>query len=405
MARKLAVKRLSAVEVRPDRSHQHEFHAGRLRTGLGFQGGEVRGTLELHLFQRGGTVIVDTAPYTLHQSREGRPRSPEWRLYYGSTALPEHAEEGDLLVLFRPDESNELIGVVAPAESTVESRLLELLAVGRDFDLRRFLVVDPPPPSDEQAAVTAAAISLWEEPDVVQADRPYVALEHPIIDRAAREGRIPGTVEMAGAAQELVAHAVDPAASPDEFLVRAMQAETDLYFRVEATVQERNVDRILERGRSVPELLKWAMTVHQSRRSRRGQSLQLHFVTILGARRIPYTAQCTTEAGRTPDFVMPGCAQYRDPFFPVDRLRMVACKTTSRERWQQIPTEAARIRRKYLLTVDPGLTAPTIEQMVQADVVPFLPRAVLAARYEANPARRRLGSVADLLRELEAVSL
>ena len=37
MTRRIAVKRLSAVEVDPDTSHQHEFHAVPSGGSLGFQ--------------------------------------------------------------------------------------------------------------------------------------------------------------------------------------------------------------------------------------------------------------------------------------------------------------------------------------------------------------------------------
>jgi hypothetical protein len=96
---------------------------------------------------------------------------------------------------------------------------------------------------------------------------------------------------------------------------------------------------------------------------------------------------------------------YHDPSFPTERLRMVACKTTSKERWRQILNEAERISPKYLLTVDPGLTAATIEQMVHAGVLPYLPVAAIDPGYADNPSRSRLHTVEDLLRELEAVSL
>lgn len=363
------------------------------------------GQLRLHIHTADGGLVVDEDAYTLYDAREHKKPRTEWHLYYASADIGRHAAPGDLLVLFRPDESDDLFGIVASKGSTVEAQLLELLELGKDFDLERFLVVDPPDPSPTRAGEAAVALSLWDEPDVIQVDRPYVPLQHPIVARAIAEGQVPGTAEMAAAAAELVAGLVDPAAQPDEYLVRAMQSETDLFFGIEEAVAERRLETILDVGRSVPEVLRWAMSVHQARRSRRGQSLQLHFARILEARRIPHSPQCTTEPGETPDFVVPGCAEYHDPGFPAERLRMVACKTTSKERWRQILNEAIRIRPKYLLTVDPGLTAPTLEQMHEAGLIPYLPAAAIESAYAANPLRSRLGTVADLLRALEAVSL
>lgn len=399
MSRRVAVKRLSAVEVDPKRSHQHEFHAGTLRRALGLGDDKVSGILRLEIHSKDGAVSQDSAPYTLYDGRLDVPGRSEWHLYYTSRELQRLASAGDLLVLYRPDdESNDLSGLVVSAGSTSESRLLRLLELGDDFDVTKFRAIATSTPTPDDAALLA--ISLWgDDSGVVRA---ATAREHPLLRRAMDDDRAPTASEMAKAAADLTS--LLPS-DPDRYLVAVLDAETSLFYAIELRLQERRLKQLLEEGGAVPEVLDWAMSVHQARRSRRGQSLQLHFGTILGARRIAHTAQCRTEAGETPDFVFPGCPQYHDASFPDDRLRVVACKSTSKERWRQVLNEAKRVPIKYLLTLDPALTAPTIDQMVAAGVLPHLPSAVIDGAYASNPQRMHLGSVADLLERLEAASL
>lgn len=398
MPRRVAVKRLEAVEVDPKRSNQHEFHAGTLRRALDLDDDKVSGHLRLEVHSMDGFVSQDSAPYTLYDARLDTPGRSEWRLYYTSRELQRLAAAGDLLVLYRPDvESNDLSGLVVAAGSTSESRLLRLLELGEDFDVTKFRSIEPPAPDPDEA--TLLAVSLWaDDPDVQTATHP----EHPLLVRALELDQAPNASEMAKAAADLTSVAVS---DPDRYLVAVLDAETALYYSIETRLQERRLKSLLREGGSVPDVLNWAMSVHQARRSRRGQSLQLHFGTLLGARKIRHTPQCKTEAGETPDFVFPGCTEYHDPSFPADRLRVVACKSTSKERWRQVLNEAKRVPIKYLLTLDTALTAPTISQMVTAGVRPHIPRAVIDEAYAANPEGTNLGTVADLLNLLEAATI
>jgi hypothetical protein len=77
---------------------------------------------------------------------------------------------------------------------------------------------------------------------------------------------------------------------------------------------------------------------------------------------------------------------------------MVACKSTSRERWRQVLNEAARIPEKYLLTVDTGISHATIDAMQRAALRVFLPAPIITAFYADNAGS--IGTVSELLTEL-----
>jgi hypothetical protein len=59
---------------------------------------------------------------------------------------------------------------------------------------------------------------------------------------------------------------------------------------------------------------------------------------------------------------------------------MLAVKTTCKDRWRQILNEAARIRRKHLLTLQEGISEGQFQEMTEAEVQLVVP-APLIARY------------------------
>lgn len=400
MVLRIAVKRLSAVETDPDRSHQHEFHAGNLRRELELGEEPVSGRLSTLIFAEGATSpVVDEATFTLYDARASNPaRAAEWRLFYSSEAIPRLARPGDLLLIYR--QGLALHALIAQHGSRVERDLLEALSVGDDAVRERFSFLDASTPDEREARSVASQLSL---PTPVQPASHYEVADHALFRRAVHEGRLPATQEMATAAGEIVAVRGTVPVDPDDFLITALEAETELYFGIETEVQTTRLAALLATTPSITDVIDFALAVQQSRRSRRGQSLQNHFARVLDMQRIPYSAQCKAEEAETPDFVVPGCDQYHDATYPAGKLRMVACKSTAKERWRQVLHEAARIPDKYLLTLDPDLTEPTIRAMGAARVRAFLPRQLLRGVYSNHPAVNLLGSVGDLVVELRAV--
>ncbi len=51
-----------------------------------------------------------------------------------------------------------------------------------------------------------------------------------------------------------------------------------------------------------------------------------------------------------PDFLFPSAGAYHDTEFPVENLRMLAVKTTCKDRWRQILNEADKIHQVHLFT-------------------------------------------------------
>jgi hypothetical protein len=80
-----------------------------------------------------------------------------------------------------------------------------------------------------------------------------------------------------------------------------------------------------------------------------------------------------SDPGRRPDFLFPSVAAYRDSAYPADRLRMLAVKTTCRNRWRQVLNEADRIPVKHLLTLQEGVSEGQFKEMSEAGVQLVVP--------------------------------
>lgn len=400
MPQRFAIKRLSAVEVDAHSSNQHEFNADRLRKELGFPIGTSRGGLGVLFYSDNASApVVIGGGFTLYDARENHPTRSEYRLYYDSRELVRYGQAGDVLALYREPEGNELRGVMARPGTDAEARLMAAFATGLPEGIDALSFVTPAPESSSTARELAQTLlPLDVEPDLAQAAR-----AHPLFQESVDARSLPPTKMMSVAGREISETIWGESFDPDDFILRALEAESELFFEIEREVGMSSLEEIRQGDTiDLDTVLSWAMSIQQSRKSRRGQSLQHHLAALLDREGIPHKAQCETEPGVTPDFIVPGHEAYHNPEYPQERLRLIACKTRLRERWTQISREAARIKSKYLLTLDGDLTPDVLSAMDAANITVFMPRRIIAENYQQAVAEKILG-VEELIRELKQV--
>lgn len=394
----VAVKRLSAVEVETSRSNQREFHADRLRSALGFPSGGASGQLTAIVYGEDGVApAVEEATYTLYQAR--KPPRSEYKLYPKTRIFMENARAGDLLLVFRQEGSDTLMVIVARTGTRAEQELLDALFAGNGRALQAFQVVRPPEPPDTPAAEIADALA---EPAPAPVEAAFQVADHPLYADALASRRYPTTARIAEAAAEIVIDA-GGAADADELLQALLDAETSLFFAIEHQLASAELRALLDSSHELTVVLEFAMSRHQSRKVRRGASLQNHFGYVLERERIPHTTQCTPESPPPADFMVPSCDAYHDPDYPPEKLRIVSCKSTTRERWYETIPESQRIGVKYLLTLDDGMSDQKIADMWSANVRPFMPRGTIETAYAGRSSAERLSTVTQLVAELRAV--
>lgn len=144
---------------------------------------------------------------------------------------------------------------------------------------------------------------------------------------------------------------------PDARLLKRRECEYELFRSVEEAFE---MPAILAGFSTIDDFVERALSVLQRRKARSGRSLELHARAILieeGFRQdADFCHGGVSEGGKRPDFMFPTQAAYRDMTFPPARLRMLATKTTLKDRWRQILNEADRIGRKHLLTLQEGVS-------------------------------------------------
>jgi len=391
---KVAVKRLSVVEVDSTRSNQHELNATILRRELGFPEGRTSGPLTLVMYSGTEAPEEFEGGYTFSNVREGKPRPAEYHMYYTSAALPPTAKPGDLLILFREAGSNELRGVIAAAGSATEEELLDALLLNID-------------PQDMSLKYAEGAVTATQAQAVARAlgamPTTFNATDHPTYAAAVTAGKLPTGAVMAQSGEELVAASGMTITDPDVRLESVLAAETELFFAINDRIGQDGLDKLLASGASFAAIDKYFQSRQNGSKSRRGTSLMLHFSSLLTAEGIPFKRECNTGKPPPADFMVPSCDAYNDPAFPDERLRMVSAKSTLKERWTEVIPEAGRIDEKYLLTLDKKLTDPVIRAMRDEKVRPFMPSAYLAEAYDSRTTRPLLGSITELVAELRAV--
>lgn len=165
--------------------------------------------------------------------------------------------------------------------------------------------------------------------------------------------------------------------------------------------------RINEGFASVDAFVERALTILQRRKARSGRSLELQAKEILleegFAEGRDFSHSPTSEGDKKPDFLFPSEAAYRDNAFPASRLRMLAAKTTLKDRWRQILNEADRVPTKHLLTLQEGISENQFAEMQAASVQLVVPEPLMNSYPDAI--RPKLVTLRDFLAELRQLSV
>ena len=210
----------------------------------------------------------------------------------------------------------------------------------------------------------------------------------------------PSGVELARKSLDLKMYGSLP---PDGRLIKRRECEYELYRSVEEAVE---LPKIRQGFENMEAFLNLAQSILQRRKARSGRSLEIHARAIFKEEGLlenqHFAYQITTHRGRRPDFVFPSEAAYLDPTFPESQLRMLAVKTTCRDRWRQVLNEADRqLPWTHLLTVQEGVSETQYREMAESGVKLVVP-APLKSRFPVSVRSeiQTLGEFIDEIRQL-----
>ncbi len=372
----VAIKRLSAVEADKVRSHQHEFNGvEELRAIMGEPEGRTRFSARfLYLSGQEEDPVTEDGFVTWYDSRQKARLKRgvmrwEYRLYFSSASVLDHAGEGDLLVVAKRPDGMVLV-VVAERDSTVEQQIRWLFSL-QDATLPGFSIRSRMETDRDRIGLAARVIleQIGVEPEEEAPD---------FLDHMLRKfgGAFPKTAEFSAFARGTLRD-VSGRDDPDGALVAWMEREEILFRTLEKHLMTEELHRLIHAGTGDPEpFIRLVQSTLQRRKSRAGSALENHLEQILKDHGITYARTAVTEGRLKPDFIFPGIAHYHDPAFPAARLTMLASKSTCKDRWRQILNEAARIPLKHLLTLEPGISENQTGEMQAERVQLVLPRAI-----------------------------
>ena len=301
-----------------------------------------------------GITLHSTATY--YDAREQQPdRAPEWRLYYPSNAVTGAMREGDSLFLAL-DTAGALYFIVTPALSTSERQASWLFGVkpGDTFKVRGF--------REEGPDLDFAAHFILDELGI-EFDDPNAPSLDAIIEPLGMD--FPPTAELSRLARSTLPD-VSPLDDPDEALLAWLGHEEALFRRLERRIVSERLEKgfVDSNGADVDGFIRFSLSVQNRRKSRMGHSLEHHLAAVFDAHGVRHVRGAVTENRQKPDFLFPSLEAYAAaPADGAAYLAMLGAKSSCKDRWRQVLAEAAKIPRKHLLTLEPGISRAQTLQM------------------------------------------
>jgi hypothetical protein len=283
------------------------------------------------------------------------------------------ANEGDLLFVGMTDEESLLV-VIAEAGSTPEAQLTYLFGseeVQASFQLKDFTENDQEINFTEKMIIEKLGIEIPQ----LQSDY----LEEMINNFGER---FPSTKEFSEFARSK-ADFPDPKEDADQALLAILEQEEQLFRALERhLVSSRIIQGFGVNGDDVDEFVRFSLSVQNRRKSRAGHSFENQLSFVFEGSGIAFSRGKITERKNRPDFLFPGVDDYQDSTFPTNLLSMLGVKTTAKDRWRQVLSEADRIEKKHLITLEPSISRNQTEEMKAQQLQLVLPRPLLESYHE-----------------------
>lgn len=185
----------------------------------------------------------------------------------------------------------------------------------------------------------------------------------------------------------------------DSLILERRKAEFSLFLHIE---EFHVLHKIKDGFNSVNEFIALANSVSNRRKSRAGKSLELHLEVIFKDNELlNFSTQCVTEGNKKPDFLFPSGQAYHDPDYPEEKLRMLAVKTTCKDRWRQAINEADKIKMVHLFTLQEGVSVNQFNEMKAAGIILVVPKP-LHEKYPKD-IRMELVTLEDFIDEIKVI--
>ncbi len=360
----IATKHLSAVEADQQVSHQHELNGVSPLKGIL---GRERVTLKTRF------IFIDDfeenccsqdGTMTWYDARENHPTRSEYRLYYSSNVVMKKACEGDFFALgMQPD--NTLVAIVAKGGTISERQLAWLFGVQESSSTFRV---------SDTTNIRAGFVARYILDQLGIETRERLSFSY-LEDMLRRfNGDFPSTREFSAYARETLG--ISSRDNPDEALLIWLEREEILFRMLEKHLAEK---KIREGFNDIDEFVNTALSIINRRKSRVGAGFENHLEYIFKEFDLTFSTQKVTENKSKPDFVFPCIEAYhRLPDDAVSKIvTILGAKYSCKDRWRQVLAEGNRINKKYLITVEAGISSNQTTEMENSGVKLIVPNEIL----------------------------
>jgi hypothetical protein len=373
----IAAKILSAVEADTAKSNQHEFNGVMpLKKIFGLEKQKLPARF-IYLSDNDDEPPADDGFLTWYDAREKHETRTEYRMYFPTTAVSVCVSAGDeLFIGLKPD--NSILVIIAENGSTIANQIRWLFGITEtdhpEFSIREEL-------ETEQDRIAFVSRFILEQLGVEVEESEDTYLE----DMLRRfGGRFPKTKEFSEYARSTLKD-ISPQDNPDAVLMSWMEREEILFrtFEKHLIADQLSSGSFFVRENASGEadvdvggFISYSLSIQNRRKSRAGQALENHVEQLLVNKNIRFDRTKVTENNSKPDFIFPGITEYHDSAFNVALLTMLGVKSTCKDRWRQVLSEAKRITNKHLLTLEAAISENQTNEMQSKKLQLVVPSAI-----------------------------
>jgi hypothetical protein len=373
----VAAKTLSQVEANILVSHQHEFNGvDGLRRLLGTPTQKTKYNAKFMYFtDYDDEALAEDGNLTWYDGRKkGREerniQRTEYRLYFPNNTITQLANAGDIMILAKRRENNELLLIIAEKGTTITSQLLWLFGFSDDdnpnLSIREEL-------ETEQDRIAFASRVILENIgiEVEISEKNY-------LDDMLRKfrGVFPSTKIFSCYARKTLGD-IDFSSDFDNVLMLCYEREEILFRTLEKHIVAERLRRGFNGTDGIDDFFQFSLSTQNRRKSRVGLALENHLEYIFLKNDIQYDRSPVTENKSKPDFLFPGIVEYRDPSFADISLTMLGVKSTCKDRWRQVLSEANRIETKHVLTLESAISTGQTDEMKQRSIQLVVPQKII----------------------------
>jgi hypothetical protein len=364
----VGTKRLSEVEISPTKSNQHEFNGiSEFKSIFGTDKINFHAKY-IYLHDDEEQIFTENGALTWYNAREGHATRTEYRLYYTLNSVLARAEKGDLVVICRKAE-DELFIIVAPEGSTSERQVLWLFGLsegGQGFVVKNL--------QEEKHEIGFSGRAILSELGIEAQETIPDYLED-LIKKFGSE--FPKTIEFSNYARATV-NKVSAIEAPDETLMMWLEQEEMLFRTLEKHIlSDRLSHGFGKDGKDIDEFINFSLSVQNRRKARAGRAFENHLAFLFDQNGIEYSRGKKTERNNKPDFLFPNVKCYENKLISDSFLTMLGVKTTAKDRWRQVLTEADRIENKHLITLQPAISKNQTDEMKNQNLQLVVPKAII----------------------------